>query len=115
MNLIPNAWASDNIPWMLELLNSMRPRAGQEDLRGFEWHYWHRLAHSDLRTAQLAEPVPCVPTPQSLAPMQRDWQPTHTDSPSRASSQERRYKRTIRIWDTTSGQAVWTLQICRVR
>jgi WD40 repeat protein len=32
-------------------LNAQRPeRTGGQDLRGFEWHYLWRLAHSDLLT-----------------------------------------------------------------
>jgi WD40 repeat protein/serine/threonine protein kinase len=31
-----------------ELLNSLRPQPGEEDLRGFEWRYLQRLAHSEI-------------------------------------------------------------------
>ena len=33
-----------------ELLEQHRPKPGETDLRGFEWHYLHRLCHSELLT-----------------------------------------------------------------
>ena len=37
------AWESGNVLRMRELLDSQRPRAGEDDLRSFEWHYLRRL------------------------------------------------------------------------
>src|SRR5262249_33598844 len=46
MSLAQRAWESNQIGLMLELLERHRPRrAGDEDLRGFEWHYLWRLGH----------------------------------------------------------------------
>ncbi len=42
MNLIPAAWQSANIKRVTELLDEQKPGPGEEDLRGFEWHYWDR-------------------------------------------------------------------------
>jgi WD40 repeat protein/serine/threonine protein kinase len=51
MRLAQRAWEDNQIGWLLELLESQRPeRTGGRDLRGFEWHYWWRLCHSDLLT-----------------------------------------------------------------
>ncbi len=47
MNLIQNAWDSNNIDRVRELLNASRPGQGEEDLRGFEWNFWHRKIHPD--------------------------------------------------------------------
>ena len=33
-----------------ELLEEHRPKAGETDLRGFEWYYLDRLCHADLLT-----------------------------------------------------------------
>lgn len=49
------AWENANGELVQELLEAHRPKSGEEDLRGFEWHYLWRLAHSDLRTIQLAD------------------------------------------------------------
>ena len=53
-NLIQTAWRSDNMSRVRQLLDQQRPKAGEADLRGFEWHYYKRLANSDLRTVDLA-------------------------------------------------------------
>jgi serine/threonine protein kinase len=55
LNLIPTAWEADNIHRVQELLDEQRPGAGEADLRGFEWHYWDRLCHSEIRTLRLDE------------------------------------------------------------
>ena len=38
----------------LELLRHWLPKPGEDDLRGFEWHYWNRLSHQELETVRLA-------------------------------------------------------------
>ena len=53
MNLVQSAWEADNVNRVIELLNAHRPQPGQVDLRGFEWHYWNRQSHSNLRTVKL--------------------------------------------------------------
>jgi WD40 repeat protein len=50
MNLAHNAWEAAGIGRVQELLEQHRPKAGESDLRGFEWHYLDRLCHSDLVT-----------------------------------------------------------------
>jgi WD40 repeat protein/serine/threonine protein kinase len=52
-NFIQAAWDSDNVARVLDLLEEQRPGPGEEDLRGFEWHYWKRRCHADLRTVRL--------------------------------------------------------------
>ena len=46
MNLAQQAWESDNVTRVLDLLNQHRSEPGREDLRGFEWHYLWHLCHS---------------------------------------------------------------------
>ena len=53
MNAIQKAWDANNIARVRELLNATRPGRGEEDLRGFEWHYWQRQIHPDERAIQL--------------------------------------------------------------
>lgn len=43
MNLAMQAWRAGEAPRVLELLEGQRPKAGQDDLRGFEWYYLWRL------------------------------------------------------------------------
>jgi WD40 repeat protein len=49
-NLIQNAWETNTIPRAAELLDQQVPKAGEEDLRGLEWHYWNRQLHAALRS-----------------------------------------------------------------
>ncbi len=53
MNLAQRTWDAGAAERVLELLDRHRPRAGQTDLRGFEWFYLHRLCHSDLFTIRV--------------------------------------------------------------
>jgi WD40 repeat protein/serine/threonine protein kinase len=50
MNLAQQAWDVGGIERALELLQPYHPKAGESDLRSFEWHYLNRLCHSDLLT-----------------------------------------------------------------
>jgi predicted Ser/Thr protein kinase len=53
MNLIQRAWEQGDIPRARELLQRHVPgpdRVEDEDLRGFEWHYFDRLCRSELLT-----------------------------------------------------------------
>ena len=48
MNLASQAWEAGQIPRTMDLLETQRPRSGQEDLRGFEWFYLWRLCNGQL-------------------------------------------------------------------
>jgi WD40 repeat protein/serine/threonine protein kinase len=50
MNLAQHAWEGNNLGRTRQLLEQHRPRPGEDDLRGFEWHYLERLFHRDLLT-----------------------------------------------------------------
>jgi WD40 repeat protein len=56
MNVAHRAWQEGNAGYVLELLRRHQP-AGDADLRGFEWHYLWRLAHSPLLNVEQREPV----------------------------------------------------------
>jgi WD40 repeat protein len=50
MNLIQREYEANNIAHVRHLLAQLASRPpGAEDLRGFEWHYWNKLAHRELR------------------------------------------------------------------
>lgn len=53
MSLIKSSWEMENFERVRELLNATRPRPGQDDLRGFEWHYWQTQMHAEERTIPL--------------------------------------------------------------
>jgi len=48
MQVAHQVWRDNNVAATLALLDSTRP-----DLRGWEWHYVHRLCHSDVFTLQV--------------------------------------------------------------
>jgi WD40 repeat protein/tRNA A-37 threonylcarbamoyl transferase component Bud32 len=48
---IQQAWENNDLGRVRELLPGLLPeRTGGIERRGFEWHYWDRLAHTELRT-----------------------------------------------------------------
>jgi len=53
MKLVQTAWDASNVVRVRDLLNAHRPQSGEADLRGFEWHYWNRMTHSELRSLKL--------------------------------------------------------------
>ncbi len=50
MKLAKVAWEESAVHQVQELIEQHRPKTGEQDLRGFEWHYLHRLCHSELLT-----------------------------------------------------------------
>ncbi len=48
MNLVQRNWENSQVGVVLDLLERSCPQDDETDLRGFEWHYWNRLAHSYL-------------------------------------------------------------------
>ena len=49
MNLAARAWEEGDTPRVLELLETVRPRIGEDDLRAFEWYAFWQLCHERLR------------------------------------------------------------------
>src|SRR5262249_21232509 len=49
VNLAFQAWEAGDATRVMELLESQRPRPGEEDLRGFEWYHLWRRCHSGRR------------------------------------------------------------------
>ncbi len=95
LNLIQAAWEANNAARVVELLDRQIPKAGERDLRGFEWRYWRRLCHGDLRTVKLTDGVmqnlggamTLSPDGSRLVAVAQDGS---------------RYE--ARIWDTASGE-----------
>jgi serine/threonine protein kinase/WD40 repeat protein/tetratricopeptide (TPR) repeat protein len=96
MNLVQTAFAANNIGRVQSLLDAHRPEPGEQDLRGFEWHYWQRQIHSETRTLKLGEAFGRSNRPVFSADCTRlAW-----------ASAERPE---IVVWDIASGRAAWTL------
>src|SRR5205807_2609958 len=51
LRLAQQAWEGNHVDHMVQLLEEVKPRQpGDEDLRGFEWHYLWRLGHTEVQT-----------------------------------------------------------------
>ncbi len=87
MKLAQQAWESSNIERMQELLDAQLPQPGQRDLRGFEWYYFWRLAHSDLVTIKHEGAVNSIVV-----------------TPDGAKMASQTSDGGIRIWDTATGK-----------
>ena len=48
MQRIQKAWDEGQVKEIVGLLDRYLPQPGEEDLRSFEWHYWHRRCHGEL-------------------------------------------------------------------
>jgi serine/threonine protein kinase/WD40 repeat protein len=97
-NLIQNAWDLHDVGRVLGLLEQQRPGPDETDLRGFEWHYFDRLCHADLRTLKLLDIVPrTVPGGGPLAvAFSADGEHCATANP-------------IKVWNVASGVEEFTL------
>ncbi len=57
MNLVHMAWDSGDIRRARDLINAHRLEPGQTDLRGFEWHYWNRRIHAEIKNIKLTDTI----------------------------------------------------------
>src|SRR5262249_6940354 len=55
MQLLPLALEAGNVVEVNRLLDRHIPPPGRPDRRGFEWYYWDRQIHTDLRTDRLSD------------------------------------------------------------
>ncbi len=94
IGLVQRVWESGNSREVLNLLNSLRPEPGQEDLRAFDWYYFWRLCCSEEIT---------------LHGRGYDYAPV-AFSPSGKRLAVGGNSRTIALWDTETRQQMASLQ-----
>ena len=91
MNLAQHAWEAGSIERVLELLEQHRPKAGESDLRGFEWYYLYRLCHAELLT------------------LKGRWRQRGLQ-PGRQTPGQRSGTDTVKVWDAQTGQELLVLK-----
>ncbi len=96
IQLAQAAWKSGSILRMRELLDGHKPRGGEDDLRGFEWHYLRRLGSAFRSFQPMREAVGGVLSPDG----RRYARAVRVRARGAAIGQEFQ----VRLWDTTSGQ-----------
>jgi WD40 repeat protein/serine/threonine protein kinase len=91
MMLVASRWEGTSIEHFKELLDKYRDR---DDLRGFDWFYWNRLAHSDLQTlnGHTGEVVSVAFSPDGTQLASASWD------------------QTVKVWDAATGQETRTLK-----
>ncbi len=99
MNLARVAWDENNVGRTRELLVKHRPRPGETDLRGFEWHYLRRLFQRDLLTvsAHVGGVASVAFTPDGKRLVTSGW-----SQPRRKMSDRR--PGDVKLWDAATGQ-----------
>lgn len=93
MSLVQNAWDDGDVGYVLDLLDRWRPVIGEDDLRSFEWFYWHRLCNLHLQTltahTEAVTSVTFSPDGTKVVTGSRDG--------------------TAKIWDAVTGENLQTL------
>jgi hypothetical protein len=97
MNLAQHTWEAAGAERTRELLAKYRPKLGETDLRGFEWHYLNGLCHAELLTIKAnAHPLYGV----AYSP----------DGKRLAAAFGREDSATVKVWDAQTGRELLSLK-----
>jgi WD40 repeat protein/serine/threonine protein kinase len=92
MNLAQQAWEAGGTERVREFLEQQRPKAGETDLRAFEWYYLYRLCHGELLTLNHGHGAFSVA-----------YSPDGKRVASGSSN------KTVKVWDAQTGQELLSL------
>lgn len=105
MQLAQSAWETGHVAQVRYLLEQHGPGSASEDLRGFEWFYWHRLARS-TKTENASdavirsEPVTFKGHPKEV------WSAAFSPDGARIASGS--FDQTVKLWDAATTQEILT-------
>ncbi len=104
MNLAKNALDQHEVSRVLSLLDQHRPKPGEPDLRGFEWHFLNRLCQADARlTLKLNKFL------LSSVTFSPDGKRVITSTGS-GGSMGVRIEAELKCWDSETGQELYALK-----
>jgi WD40 repeat protein/tRNA A-37 threonylcarbamoyl transferase component Bud32 len=95
LTLAARDWQDANVAQVRRQLDETRPPPRKTDLRGFEWYYLDRLTRSQGQTLTGHQKARAI------------WSVAYSPDGRRLASAGD--DRTIKLWDTTTGQAIRTL------
>jgi WD40 repeat protein/serine/threonine protein kinase len=125
MNLAQNAWEAGGAGRVMDLLDQHRPKPGESDLRGFEWHYLNRLCHAEILTLKMDSPFHVAFSPDGKRLVStghggmKVWDAQNgqellffKDAISNAvfSPDGKRLASPGKVWDAQTGQEILTLE-----
>ena len=91
MNLAQAAWEKRDPGRVLALLDAFRIATGENDLRGWEWHYQKRRCQEDLRTLTGLDAVCVAFSPDGKRVSASDYS-------------------NVKVWDASSGREITTFR-----
>ena len=98
LELMPAAWEADDLAAFDQLLERQVNGKQVGDPRGFEWYYWNRLRHGEMRSVALA------------GGFHEIWTPTFSPDGNLIAGIVRVGDRgEVRLWDASTGEARRTL------
>lgn len=110
MNLVQSAYEADNVARALDILEKQRPKDGEPDLRGWEWHYWRQRCRGEHAETRAIADLPGAQWKGYVG--ERDQVALSPDgrwlaavrSPFSAPRGPKGPETDLRVWDSQSGQ-----------
>jgi serine/threonine protein kinase len=107
LNLLQAAWEANNTSRVLELLQATRPGPDEKDLRGFEWYYWDRLCHAEVRTMKFDFGPPSLQPRGDVVAFSANGDRCAALALSGSGTSNVR----VKVWDTRDGREVWSFPL----